>query len=176
MTNKRGGHGEQSRTEESAKLDNTLKVAAPRVYQILKDEYPELTWSPGLKREANDECGVSPDGGIFSYKGTIVAAFEAKHQGPRGNAIERWCKNYLHLKTKSPTMTYVTFATGAGVAEFGPVKKHFNTHFRRIVGEEPTYNVIRPGCTTVYLSEHGFQMDYVEAEVVKCVKASIRSR
>lgn len=60
--------------------------------------------------------GVAPDGGIWfkpDGKRQLVLAAEAKKQGAKGNAIERWYKNWAtlsHLKIG----VYLTVCTGEG--------------------------------------------------------------
>lgn len=59
--------------------------------------------------------GLSPDGGIFedTALNRPVLSFECKFQGPNGNAIERWFKNYAVLQQLS-IERYVSFCMGEG--------------------------------------------------------------
>lgn len=60
-------------------------------------------------------AGLSPDGGIFE-DGDLkrpVLSFECKFQGEKGNAIERWFKNYAVME-RLGIDRYVTFTLGDG--------------------------------------------------------------
>ena len=94
----RGGRGDLATTEESKNLDSKMKQA----YKQLKEEFSGVfdvhskisknKWIEyfGIKPE---EIGCEPDGGLWYLNGTLVAVFEGKYQGQRGNADERWYKN-----------------------------------------------------------------------------------
>jgi hypothetical protein len=58
--------------------------------------------------------GCAPDGGIWFHNNIPVIAFEAKKQGPLGNAIERHGKNFELLTWLNPNIRYITFAGGEG--------------------------------------------------------------
>ena len=102
-------------TRESISLDGDLKTVAKLVAYELKQKYPGLTFEKRYRSD-NHQAGCEPDGGIFYYNGRMIVAAEAKHQGLRGNAIERWYKNNFVLRQVSPTLTYITYATGEGAA------------------------------------------------------------
>lgn len=166
--------GTVAASAKSIKLDSSLKVAAPRVFEVLSKDYPKLSFSRDEKRAAIDEVGASPDGGIFYYDGVPIAAFEGKHQGKGGNAIERWFKNYVFFICKNPNISYLTFATGEGVDEGGAVLKNFNTHMRQNLNRPAEYNVINPGSCSFYLSADGFEMDTVQEVMAECIVTTIK--
>lgn len=60
-------------------------------------------------------AGLSPDGGVFedTEQRRPVLSFECKFQGERGNAIERWFKNYAVME-RLEIDRYVTFTLGDG--------------------------------------------------------------
>lgn len=59
-------------------------------------------------------AGFRPDGGIFVDQGRRpVVAIECKFQGQRGNAIERWYKNFA-ISQRLGIKRYVTFCLGDG--------------------------------------------------------------
>lgn len=60
-------------------------------------------------------AGLSPDGGIFEDRGLKrpLLSFECKFQGEKGNAIERWFKNYAIME-RLGIDRYVTFTLGDG--------------------------------------------------------------
>lgn len=58
--------------------------------------------------------GMNPDGGIFFTKnGNVLLLIECKHQGARGNAIERWGLNAITAKSIG-ALRYMTIFTGDG--------------------------------------------------------------
>lgn len=62
-----------------------------------------------------DDCfGFAPDGGAWFKGDKLVAVFEGKKQGFRGNANERWFKNAVIAKHINPDVFYVTFCSGEG--------------------------------------------------------------
>lgn len=139
--------GTTASTEESIKLDKSLKLAAAKVREELQALYLDIVFEKKLSRKVRDELscvdkpgekayGVEPDGGIFYlfFRGILVpiAAFEGKKQGDAGNAEERWFKNNdrlgdltdiralqlgIHPKWSSDDFYYKTWCTGEGAAE-----------------------------------------------------------
>ena len=67
--------------------------------------------------------GCSPDGGAWFLDGELVVVFEAKKQGKKGNAIERWYKNNYCCTKINPKVTYVTFCVGSGAEKGGTMQK-----------------------------------------------------
>lgn len=83
-------------------------------------------WVTGLSGDALKEAlgledfeatviGAYPDGGIWLLKHNKapLVMVEAKYQGEKGNAIERWYKNYHTLKALG-VRRFVTVCTGEG--------------------------------------------------------------
>lgn len=61
-------------------------------------------------------AGISPDGGIWTGEegsDQIILAAEAKKQGAKGNAIERWYKNWMVLSRLNVGI-YLTVCLGEG--------------------------------------------------------------
>lgn len=104
---------------ESKQLDASVKQAG----LILASQYAELgvIFKQGLLKQEvahlHWKTGCQPDGGIFLYEDKVIA-FEAKWQGPVGNAIERYFKNLLLLQTfaeaRDSELYYMTIAGGLG--------------------------------------------------------------
>jgi hypothetical protein len=64
--------------------------------------------------DASRIAGFRPDGGIFvDRKRQPLVAVECKFQGERGNAIERWYKNFA-ISQRLGVKRYVTFCLGDG--------------------------------------------------------------
>jgi hypothetical protein len=63
------------------------------------------------------ETGFMPDGGVWYREGVVVAMFEGKKQGARGNACERWFKNARIASSLFPRARYVSFGAGPGFAK-----------------------------------------------------------
>lgn len=112
----RGGHADVCSSKESKELDGNLKTVSRLVFHELKQKYPSLTFEKRFRSEIH-QAGCEPDGGLFFYKGKLIVAAEAKHQGRKGNAIERWYKNAFVLRQLSASVTYITYATGEGAQE-----------------------------------------------------------
>lgn len=139
--------GTTASTEESIKLDKSLKLAAAKVSEKLKALHPDIVFEKKLSPEVRDELGCvdtpgqksygcEPDGGIFyiNIGGVLVpiGAFEGKKQGQAGNAEERWFKNSdllsdltdirasqagIQSKWSADKFCYKTWCTGEGAAE-----------------------------------------------------------
>lgn len=63
---------------------------------------------------ADDINGMNPDGGMFlDDNDNILLVIECKHQGARGNAIERWGLNAITAKSMG-ALRYMTIFTGEG--------------------------------------------------------------
>ena len=108
---------------EALKLDNMIKVVALEIREELKKFgfTMEQRINKDLLKSAGVQHGCAPDGGIWSLNGVRIAAFEAKKQGKRGNAIERHGKNVDTCKYFEPNIRYVTFGIGEGSSPSGPV-------------------------------------------------------
>lgn len=102
---------------------------------------------------------MSPDGGIW-FRGTdALVAFEAKKQGVRGNAHERWFKNHRFLTHLHPGIRYVTFATGEGAEAGCRMYEDFN---RMLLTEGKTeWNILHPEGCSFYCRRDGFDRDEI---------------
>jgi len=141
--------GTEAGSIESKQLDGDVKVVAEAIAQYLKvKQNTEYFYERGHKnlkeghfnprtiaenslpelKEMGITVGCLPDGGMWfdgsrSQLRTLKVAFEAKHQQDGGNAIERWCKNYLLCKGMNPDVKYVTFMSGPGAVPNGVLYK-----------------------------------------------------
>ena len=107
----------------SLRHDRIVREASKEAEKILQERYPDIKrHHKVLKDSLPTKTGAcSPDGGAWYYKDKFVAAFEAKKQGPRGNAIERWYKNYFLVSQLNARCPLVTYAIGEGVREGNPI-------------------------------------------------------
>lgn len=128
--------GTTASSEESKSLDSRLLEAAKKMN--LQQLAISTLWSKGLnagdlsKRLGVKEghiTGLEPDGGIWvksDDKGQLVLAAEAKKQGAKGNAIERWYKNWAIL-SRLEVGVYLTVCTGAGFFNGNRAQKTLET-------------------------------------------------
>lgn len=163
--------GTKASSPASDKIDKQVRRISKIVYQRLKPKYPELERHHKLpKKYLFEGIGAcAPDGGIWLYGGKLIAALEAKHQGPDGNAIERWFKNYHHIVETNPRCPFVTFATGKGTL---PGKPIYNSLYRPVRGR---YDTIRPSGPSVFLNENGFSDEFIEDTITRFIENEIRS-
>lgn len=171
MTEKvfRGGiqRGTVATDAEAAAIDKQLHRINRQL--LIEFDIPDLTWQPKLythqQPTGNESC--APDGGIWLYKGQVILASEAKKQGSKGNAIERWYDNFDILKLVNPDIFYVTFARGAGVLEGNPIHKKL---YRVVEGK---YNTIRQKSdkfprfdnNSVFLNVNGFDDNFIKEKI-----------
>lgn len=153
--------GTTASSYDSEKLDKQVNKAAKEIYKELKSIFPKLSFKQKIS-EGITPC--APDGGLFYSDDKLVAAFEAKHQGPRGNAIERWYKNFFIITGLSSEGPLLTFASGAGVLEQpneasiqkGPIWKVL---YAAHAGE---FNTLRRRGPSCFLSKEGFTYEFVK--------------
>lgn len=157
---------------ESIKHDRLVKQAAALAYETLKDRYPDMVQYRKLPKEyIFDGIGAcQPDGGVWFYGGRLIAAFEAKKQGSRGNAIERWYKNYFLLKEVNPRCPLVTYAIGAGVRSGSPIERILYSAHRG------KYNVFRDTGPSCFLKEDGFSLEELCMNMIKFIEQEIEER
>jgi len=126
--NYKGGipQGETTFDAVSKRLDKNLKIIGKVVQEEFKDTfYMQSIMSKKVKENFGYEhktIGFAPDGGAWYTKnplegGKLIAVFEAKKQGSRGNACERWFKNALFASCLNPDVCYVTFCAGEGAKD-----------------------------------------------------------
>lgn len=174
----RGGHGNVATTEGSKSTDGIVRRAFPIAVQEIKKEYGvELFHTKTL---TSTDFAPTPSGKIGSAKGdggyvwyllngnkVLLLAGEAKHQGPGGNAGERWYYNPSRIRTwVEPTVRFLTFCTGY-VKENGPL---YRTMFPLHHGKTGSINKfsVEPGTNSVFLRE-----TFTQEEVVSIVKQSL---
>ena len=110
---------------DSKRLDGDVKKATKTLVNEFRDLNVITRMSNIMKIElVGDDCfGFAPDGGAWFKNGKMVAVFEAKKQGNRGNAYERWWDNAVTAKYINPNVLYVTFCTGKGAVPNGVLDK-----------------------------------------------------
>ena len=158
--NFRGGiqPGTTALDEESKAMDDNAKSAMIRVAEILQSSYPELVVQSKLD-QSQIPGGIgscAPDGGVWFYKGQLIAAFESKKQGAKGNAIERWFKNNFIVRAINPTATYVTFASGEGVVAGNPIHRILHIAHQGLYG---VMNEVQIGVNNLHCKVEGFSVD-----------------
>ena len=163
----KGGRGDIASSPESKNLDTNTKKAMKNIISSLLTKY-ELSYGHTNRVTKNSDgrldefvslgisLGCVPDGGMWFEKkdGTrkLRFVFESKHQGKKGNAIERWGKNYILCKMLNPEVKYVTFLTGEGCQE-GEILYRF----------AKSMEVLDPKNTLFHSSENGFTQDQIES-------------
>ena len=100
--------------------------------------------------------GCSPDGGLWFRDGYLEVAFEAKHQGPSGNAIERWFKNYWMINNIYPQAKFITFCTGEGANEGFGLYDVFKAVLTIEGKDPPSFNVVHKRGASFFMSRYGF--------------------
>tara|TARA_R110000822_G_C15284939_1_gene490502 strand:+ start:69 stop:578 length:510 start_codon:yes stop_codon:yes gene_type:complete len=154
----------------SLRHDKIVREASKEAEKILQERYPGIKrHHKVLKDSLPTKTGAcSPDGGAWYYKDKFVAAFEAKKQGPRGNAIERWYKNYFLVSQLSARCPLVTYAIGEGVREGNPI--HVILHAAH-GGEYNTFRSDGPSC---FLQEEGFTFKEIRDSIVQFIEGEIQ--
>ena len=142
---------DKANTEHSAVLDKGVREISKEIELEGFKRHHRLT-NPLL----DGNVGCSPDGGLWFRKGYLEVAFEAKHQGPSGNAIERWFKNYWIVQQTYPQAKFVTFCTGEGVKPGNGVHDIFNMVLTMEGKPAKSFNEVHNKGASFYLSEYGF--------------------
>lgn len=178
--------GTEASSMESKRLDGDVKVVAEALSQAQTTYFYETghrnlgaAVSPHKITEGalpefrarGITLGCIPDGGMWfdhprGQPRSLRVAFEAKHQGDGGNAIERWCKNYLLCHRLWPDMTYVTFMTGEG-ARTGGVLHEFGKSMTAINGQNCVFyyapdGYSQEGIFNVMTSVLGLDLQYAD--------------
>jgi hypothetical protein len=160
-------------TDEFAReLDDGCKSCAQEVFAVLTVKYGnELTFKKKLdKNEIPGNVGAcQPDGGLWYFKGKLIAAFEAKKQGNGGNAIERWFKNNFICRMVAPKVSYVTFGIGPGACENGVIPKCL------AVAHLNGFNELHPEANSLFLSENGFTRNQIKAIMIQTIVAAVEN-
>jgi len=163
----KGGRGDKSQSPESKNLDNNTKKAMKNIITSLQTKY-ELSFGHTNRITKNSDqrlpefvslgitLGCVPDGGLWFEKNNdsrkLRFVFESKHQGKKGNAIERWGKNYILCKMLNPEVKYITFLTGEGCQE-GEILCRF----------AKSMEILDPKNTLFHSSENGFTQAEIES-------------
>tara|TARA_B100000029_G_scaffold330209_1_gene322529 strand:+ start:19643 stop:20176 length:534 start_codon:yes stop_codon:yes gene_type:complete len=113
-----------------------------------------------------------PDGWLWFFDGVLIAAFEAKKQQDKGNAIERWYKNNFICRTVNPDVSYVTFAVGEGAYEAGQIGKILSPAH---TGSSGAFNAYVPGRNSCFMSRVGFSAAEVQAIMLQVINERIES-
>jgi hypothetical protein len=96
-----------------------------------------------------------PDGGAWFKDGKLVAVFEGKKQGKKGNAIDRWFKNNFVCRAINPDVCYVTFCVGEGAGDGEVIQKTLN------IAHMAGINKFNPNGNTVFFAVDGFTTEFM---------------
>jgi hypothetical protein len=158
---------------DSKSFDDIFRYSvSPMIYRRVA-ELPGFSFQTKLAQYQipggkGKKCGCQPDGGIVFYKNTPILAIEAKKQNSKGNAIERWFKNYYILTKLNSEVTYITFATGSGCFSNGPVESTL-----RLVHEE--YNKFYLRGASCFFIDKSFDKEQILKIVEDCLEKVIES-
>jgi len=159
--------GTTASSPESIKLDEQVKEIAK---SLIKKKSNKYTFSTGHEQRKpiwpSVLTGCKPDGGLwFNENMEIYAAFEAKHQNIKGNAIERHAKNLaVCIKHKAEDFKYVTFMTGAGSRPDGVLDRYARTMlYCHNAEDHQEINVLHPRGLSFFLSEEGFTDEFIRS-------------
>ena len=110
--------GKVATSESSKALDKMVRY----ISRELKNDYNGISYQRKLTKNdfakffgyVPNTKGCEQDGGIWFRDGLPVLVIEAKYQGNRGNAEERWNKNAQWISHINPKCIYYTLASGTG--------------------------------------------------------------
>lgn len=154
--------------EQSKAMDDNAKAAMIRVADALKALYPGLKVQSKLD-QSQIPGGIgscAPDGGVWFYNGELIACFESKKQGDKGNAIERWFKNNFIVRAINPTATYVTFASGEGVIAGNPIHRILHIAHQGLYG---VMGEVQVGTNNLHCKIDGFSVDEMSDIMVQTI-------
>jgi hypothetical protein len=157
----------------AAKLDNQCKTISCKVLDALKAKYGDTLRLQKKLTKSQIPGGVgacAPDGSLWFWNGTLIAAFEAKKQQNRGNAIERWYKNNFICRSVNPQMSYVTFACGEGAVVGGVIHKAL------AVAHLAGFDTYVAGANTCWMKPDGFTDEEVERKMMDVLEERITSQ
>lgn len=160
--------------EQSKAMDDNAKSAMLHVANILSSTYPELIVQSKLD-QSQIPGGIgscAPDGGVWFYKGELIACFESKKQGDKGNAIERWFKNNFIVRAINPMATYVTFASGAGVIAGNPIHRILHIAHQGLYG---VIGEVQVGTNNLHCKVEGFNVDEMCDIMIETITAAINA-
>ena len=161
--------GIQPGTSAYDPLSRQMNKRLTKVKKILASELSPLGYSMRVGIGRNDHPvlrrGCSPDGGIwFDQSGKAVAAFETKKRGKKGNAHERWFKNFMFIGHIYKGIRYVTFASGEGCGS--GMGEDFHTVLEMHGRKE---NIMYPDGASFFFSPDGF----TDAEVIEIMRKAV---
>jgi hypothetical protein len=169
MSNHRGGRGDRATTQQSKSTEQSIrkvcKDLAKKHGLVHKPSYSHSDF--GTTPSGRPGC-IQPDGGFFlDNRGNFILAVEAKHQGPRGNAIERWYKNHYCLRKYIPKISYLTFGSGCISLEEGRFRP-FRSLVPAHIGNSGKIGSFSPQGNSLFLKE-----SWTEEEVLSIVEKSL---
>jgi len=158
--------------EQSKAMDDNAKDAAQVAFMLLNVKYPDLKFQKKLDQSQilGGIGSCAPDGGLWFYNGRLIAAFESKKQGSKGNAIERWFKNNYIFRSLSAMGTYVTFASGDGVVAGNPIHRILHIAHQGAVG---TINEVSAGRNNLHCKVDGFAVEEMVQIIEETIEATI---
>lgn len=153
------------------KLDKQCKHVKNTVFSIISPIYPEVTMQTKLTKAQipGGKGACQPDGGVWFYKGKLIAAFEGKKQQDRGNAVERWFKNHYICRKINPFVSYVTFCTGEGAYDDGVMGNAL--HVAHLEG----VNQYNPGDNSVFYNTDCFTEEFISDIMLEVLSERIQS-
>lgn len=117
------------------------------------------------------ECnvGCKPDGGVIvkdhgAASETLLCAFEAKTQGAKGNAIERWWENFIILERLNCTR-YVLFGSGAGTNIGGPIYERWNMKLS-MDGRKNEFNTVHNAGVSFFINPAGIPISTIRHAMI----------
>ena len=169
------------------RLDKDCKKVAGQVNNDLTKIYGcDIVFKKKFKKnQIPGKIGAcAPDGGLWFYKNKLIACFEGKKQGDRGNAIERWFKNNFVCRIINTDMSYVTFCTGEGSKikyneltekmEYGIIVKTLNIDHLDQSGNG-IFNQYVPGKNSAFLSPEGFTEKFIYDIMMEVIQERIEN-
>lgn len=119
-----------------------------------------------IKQQHNIFVGCAPDGGAwFDKNGKLVVVCEGKKQGTRGNAIERWNKNYMLATRINPDVRYVTFGRGKGFDD----NQYCHRFAKTFMNPGQEFNKLYPTGQSWFVKVEGF----TRAELVDIIRKAV---
>lgn len=164
--------GQVATDQFAAKLDNQCKTLSCKVLEVLKVKHGDRIQLQKKLNKTQIPGGIgacAPDGSLWFWDGTLIAAFEAKKQQNKGNAIERWHKNNDICRLVNPSMSYVTFACGEGAVMGGVIHKAIA--FKHLDG----FDKYVPGKNSCWMKPDGFADEDVEKTMMEVLEERITS-
>jgi hypothetical protein len=141
--------GQDVHNPDAAKLKHTIYAVSENLCSRNSESHPELEFVSGLSDDdmPNGLGALFPSGGIWLWNALPILIVDSRYQGATGNAIERWYKNNYIARRINPNVSYLTFATGDGALDGGPIYRILH------VAHNGEYNVYRPKDNTAFLGE-----------------------